>query len=121
MTATSPPVRRLSRRATMALVVGALLLVVLVLGIINVGRHSSSRATTSQPSHVSYSSQVVLPFTYLDAPFGAALDTAGNLYVTDHSTHQVLKLAPGASAPMPLPSTGLKNPTGVAVDTAGNV
>ena len=61
----------------------------------------------SQKHPVSYASQVVLPFTHLDQPWGAAVDAAGNLYIADHETHQLLKLAAGASAPTPLPSTGL--------------
>jgi serine/threonine-protein kinase len=37
----------------------------------------------------------VLPFTGLNAPAGVAVDTAGNLYVTDGLNNQVLKLPAG--------------------------
>ena len=53
-----------------------------------------------------------------------AVDTAGNIYVTDgldkdHS--RVLVLPAGSTAQVELPFTGLNRPTGVAVDTAGDV
>ena len=118
MTETSPPDRRLSRRAKIALAVGVLVVdaIAAVVSIVAVVSHRPS-----QKHAVSYSSQVVLPFTHLNQPWGAAVDAAGNLYITDHYTRQLLKLAAGASAPTPLPSTGLTDPTGVAVDSAGNV
>jgi serine/threonine protein kinase, bacterial len=50
-----------------------------------------------------------------------AVDTAGNVYVTDWSANRVLKLAAGAATQTELPFTNLNNPSGVAVDTAGNV
>jgi serine/threonine protein kinase, bacterial len=83
----------------------------------------ATHTTTTQPSRqVSYSPQVVLPFTNLDNPEGVAVDTAGNLYVVDtFGKNRVLKLAAGASAPIPLPFTDLDSPEGVAVDTAGNL
>jgi serine/threonine-protein kinase len=63
-----------------------------------------------------------LPFTGLNSPlnrpYAVAVDTAGNLYVTD-GANRVLKLAAGASSPTVLPFTDLSNPTGVAVDAAG--
>jgi DNA-binding beta-propeller fold protein YncE len=118
MTAVSLPVGRLSRRAKAALAVGALVVVAIAAAVsfIAVVSHRPSQKHT-----VSYSSQVVLPFTHLDEPWGVAVDRAGNLFITDHTTHQLLKLAAGASAPTPLPSAGLTDPTGVAVDNAGNV
>ena len=64
------------------------------------------------------STQTVLPFTGLISPKGVAVDTAGNLYVTDDGQHRVLKLR-RARPPRPtLPFTGLNDPTGVAVDAA---
>ena len=50
-----------------------------------------------------------------------AVDSAGNVYVTDNGNDQVWKLAAGADKLTALPLTGLKDPDGVAVDAAGNV
>ena len=65
--------------------------------------------------------QVELPFTGLDQPAGVAVDTAGNLYVTDSDNNRVLKLPAGSNTQSVLPFTGLHLPWGVAVDAAGNV
>jgi serine/threonine protein kinase, bacterial len=56
-------------------------------------------------------------------PQGVAVDSAGNLYVTDDGNKQVLKLAAGSSTPTVLPPSfaSLNGPYGVAVDHAGNV
>src|SRR5262245_30139941 len=71
MTAVSPPVGRLSRRAKAALAVGALVVVAIAaaVSIIAVVSHRPSQKLT-----VSYSAQVVLPFTHLDEPWGVAVD-----------------------------------------------
>ncbi len=55
----------------------------------------------------------------LHAPFGAAFDQAGNLYVTDNNLNTLFKYAPGSPTGIPVDSSfqGL----GVAVDGAGNV
>jgi serine/threonine protein kinase, bacterial len=37
----------------------------------------------------------VLPFTGLDWPWGVAVDSTGNLYVTESRNNRVLKLAAG--------------------------
>jgi serine/threonine-protein kinase len=49
-----------------------------------------------------------------------AVDTAGNLYVTDTDSSRVVKLAAGSSTQAVLPFT-IKWPNGVTVDTAGNL
>jgi serine/threonine protein kinase, bacterial len=61
----------------------------------------------------------VLPFTGLTVPWGIAVDAAGSVYVTDHDTDKVLKLAAGASTSTELPFPGADPPLGVAVDAAG--
>ena len=50
-----------------------------------------------------------------------AVDTTGDLYVTDCANDRVLKLAAGSATQTVLPFTGLNGPSGVAVDTAGNL
>jgi DNA-binding beta-propeller fold protein YncE len=67
------------------------------------------------------SRQTVLPFTGLTFPSDMTVDAAGNVYLTDSWTNQVLKLAAGASAQTVLPFTGLNKPAGIAVDGAGDV
>ena len=62
-------------------------------------------------------SPTVLPFSNVNRPTGAAVDTAGNLYIADGQ--EVLKLAAGASAPTALPFPGLSDANAVAVDTTG--
>jgi serine/threonine-protein kinase len=52
---------------------------------------------------------------------GVAVDTVGNVYVTDTYRQLVGKLAAGATGATTLPFTGLSYPLGVAVDNAGNV
>jgi serine/threonine protein kinase, bacterial len=67
------------------------------------------------------SPQIALPFTGLNNPTGAAVDSAGNLYVTDNGHNRVLRLAAGSTTQSVLPFTGLNGPGSVAVDSAGNV
>ena len=54
----------------------------------------------------------MLPFTGLNGPEGVAVDSAGDLYVTDHENNRVLKLAAGSSTQTVLPFTGLNRPRG---------
>ena len=79
------------------------------------------------------SNPTTLPFPGLRAPSGVAVDSTGAVYVLnaaatayveDQVNNQVLKLAPGATAPTTLPFTfnvSSSGPTGVAVDSAGAV
>ena len=62
-----------------------------------------------------------LPFPDLKNAAGLAVDSAGNVNVTDFERNRVLKLAAGASGPTVLPFSGLNHPAGVAVDAAGSV
>jgi DNA-binding beta-propeller fold protein YncE len=74
--------------------------------------------------------QTVLPFTGLDLfddgvintfTASVAVDTGGNVYVTDSGHNRVVKLAAGSNTQAVLPFRGLDDPDGVAVDTAGTV
>jgi serine/threonine protein kinase, bacterial len=67
------------------------------------------------------STQTVLPFTGLNGLGSAAVDTAGNVYVTNASDNRVRKLGAGSHSQTVLPFTDLHHPAGVAVDRAGNV
>jgi sugar lactone lactonase YvrE len=79
----------------------------------------SKQSTT--PSNAPAPRQTVLPFTGLTYPSSAAVDAAGNVYLTDNGNDRVLKLAAGSNEQTVLPFTGIKHPDAVAVDTAGNV
>ena len=65
--------------------------------------------------------QTVRPFPRLNAPWGIAVDSAGDVFVTERDTNTVVKLAAGQSEPTMLPFTDLNTPLSVAVDNAGNV
>ncbi|WP_431972003.1 serine/threonine-protein kinase PknD [Nocardia sp. bgisy134] len=101
-----------------AVAVAVVSVVAVVLG---VQRESGGGGQSPTSIASGYSSQIPLPFTGVSLPTGVAVDTAGNIYVTDMGSDRVLKLAAGASTPTPLPFTGLKNPQDVAVDPAGNI
>lgn len=58
--------------------------------------------------------------TGLNSPSGVAVDSGGNVYVTNTYGNSVLKLAAGTWASSTVPIS-LNTPTGIAVDTSGNV
>ncbi len=110
-----PPTARRSR--TPWIIAGVAAVVVLAgaaVGISAIVAHNKSRtAPTSQV--------VELPFTGLRNPGSVAVDTSGDIYITDSSNDRVLELRAGSSTPIELPFTGVHDPTDVAVDTIGNV
>ena len=67
------------------------------------------------------SNQTVLPFAGLNHPSAVAVDTAGNLYVTDRVEPPGAETAAGSSNRPVLPFDGLNDPGDVAADTAGNL
>jgi sugar lactone lactonase YvrE len=106
-----PLLQRLSGRTKIAAAASVIVVIAVVIAVVILGQQPS------QPSR-----QVVLPFTGLSNPTGVAVDTAGDVYVTDRVNNgQVLELAAGSSAQKVLPFTGLYNPSGVAVDGTGAV
>jgi sugar lactone lactonase YvrE len=91
------------------------------------GHPAPPSGQTGQPAAPAW--PTVLPFTDLNEPWGVAVDTAGNVYITEAAeagvnntgNNRVLKLPAGSNTPVELPFTGLTSPGGVAVDSAGNV
>jgi serine/threonine protein kinase, bacterial len=109
------------RRAMIAPVVRAVVIVAAVVSVFAVGGLLSSREHAAEPSHqVSYSSQTVLPFIGLDDPSRLEVDGAGDVYVVDHGNNRVVKLAQASGVQTVLPFTGV-HPSGVEVDGAGNL
>ncbi len=64
--------------------------------------------------------QTTLPATGLNSPYGAAVDSVGNVYIADRQNNRVVKLPAGGGA-QTTTGVGLNSPAGVAVDAAGNV
>ncbi|MFD9669458.1 serine/threonine-protein kinase PknD [Rhodococcus sp. NPDC059968] len=107
------------RTSTVAIAVILSLLAVVAVGVVV---YRQSRTQTQTETQTQTQTQTQLPFTGLNQPGGVAVDTAGNVYITDaQGNGRVLKLAAGSSTQTELPFTGLEFPEGVAVDTAGNV
>lgn len=66
---------------------------------------------------------ITLPFSGLSSPAGIALDTAGNVYVSDKNNQQIVQLlatGTGYGAQVVF-ATGLHTGNGLAVDPAGDV
>jgi phospholipase C/sugar lactone lactonase YvrE len=53
--------------------------------------------------------------------YGSAIDGAGNLYVADHASSQVIEIVAGTFTQNTVVSSGLLNPAAVALDGAGNL
>lgn len=116
-------VRRLGRRARVALLTGAIAVVAvvaIVLGVMHYGG-SPSAPNSALPAPKPRPSQRVLPFTGLNLPGSVAVDPPGNVYVADYGNDRVVKLSAGTLDQQVLPFTGLVKPTGAAVDSEGNV
>ena len=104
---------RLSRRTTLTLIGGgAVAVIAAAVGIPALSKHG-------QPEP----SQTLVPFTGLNWPWGIAVDSNGNLYVTeaaDTNQGRVLELTAGSASPTVL-LTSLHYPWGVAVDSTGTL
>ena len=81
-------------------------------------RHQNSNG--SQHREPAYGPQVTLPFTGLKETMSVAVDSIGNVYVTDFD-QRVVELDTASSTQTVLPFTGLRGSVGVAVDGAGSV
>jgi serine/threonine-protein kinase len=62
----------------------------------------------------------VLPFV-VGRPDDVAVDTSGNVYVTDGHENLVIEFLKASNTSITLPFNGLNHPQGIAVDGAGNV
>jgi len=67
-----------------------------------------------------YSTTAVTIGSGFNAPYGVAVDVAGNVYIADKGNNAIKKIPAGGGAIVTLGS-GFSGPTGVAVDDAGNV
>jgi len=66
--------------------------------------------------------QRTVPATGLSAPFGAASDASGNIYIADANNNQVVKVpAQGAQSVVSVSPLTLSSPVGVVADRAGNL
>jgi serine/threonine protein kinase, bacterial len=63
--------------------------------VVRLGRHADADNHRVLKLAARSSIQAVLSFTGLHGPTAVAMDTAGNLYVTDYSNNRVVKLAAG--------------------------
>lgn len=108
------------RRKAVVLPAAALVVLATIVAIAKVSNqiHGSHRQNAqSQAAR----SQRTLPFSGLQAPYGAAVESNGTVYVADDNLHQVFALEAGSSSPTTLSFTGLNFPADVAVDSAGTV
>jgi sugar lactone lactonase YvrE len=84
----------------------------------------AAHATTPQPQF--WAAQTVVPSSTLNFPYCVAVDSIGNVYISDSQGNEVLKetLSQGVyteSVVASAASGGLNTPYGVAVDSSGNV
>lgn len=112
-----PPGRRLPfwRRHLWALLGG---LAVLVVAAATLGVIMTDANSDRQPS--------TLPFSGLAHPWGVAVDSSNNVYVTDNESNRILKLPAGKHNQQQLPvpdldGLPLSRPAGIAVDDSGTL
>ena len=87
--------------------------------IASLAAYGSAGSMQAQTATFLGSQQVVFSSQTL-SPYGIALDSAGDLYIADAGSNQVLEVPAGSGNPSTVGS-GLSFPKGVAVDSAGNV
>jgi streptogramin lyase len=114
-----PNKQRPWRRRTYIAVTVVVIILLIAAGNYAYQRH---RRATDQPSPAPGADATVLPFTGVTDPLGLAVDTAGDVYVSDSVNNgRVLKLEGGSNVQTELPFTPLVAPFGVAVDDTGAV
>jgi large repetitive protein len=71
-----------------------------------------------------YGTQITVPASGLNSPFGTAVDAAGDLFIADFSNNRVVEVpwtGSGYGAQRTIAASGLNEPAGVAVDAAGDL
>jgi len=78
---------------------------------------------SASPGQVAFlGAQSTVPATGLSGPFGAAMDSSGNLYIADTGHNQIVKIDPaGNKTTVSVSPLSLSLPSGVAVDGSGNL
>jgi streptogramin lyase len=80
-------------------------------------------ATSAQAQTAQFSvSQTMIPSSKLYSPYRVAVDSTGNVYISDTQSNRVLKetwSSDGSYAESLVASTGLNLPCGIAVDSSG--
>ena len=64
--------------------------------------------------------QTTVPTSGLENPTFDAVDGAGNVFIVDHGSYKVVKVAPSGTQTT-VPTSGLNNPNGIALDQSGDV
>ena len=112
----SPPVRKLG---------GVLAGVALAAGSLAVVGVAGGPAGGQTPCPAQTLAITGYPTPTLSAPFGVAVDAAGNIYTADSDTQTVYRFNASGTQTLAIPATDatptLSAPVGVAVDAAGNI
>ena len=77
--------------------------------------------TQAGSSYVAANPVTTLVSSGLNAPYGVAVDGAGNVYIADTGNNAIKEWNATTQQVTTLVSSGLSDPNGVAVDAAGNV
>jgi DNA-binding beta-propeller fold protein YncE len=103
-----------------AIIAAAAALIVAAAAAVSVAAFMSGGSSPASGPAAPSPRQIELPFPR-DNLNRVAVDSSGNVYVTDDTTNQVLKLAADARNASPLPLPGIDYPASLAVDAGGTV